>query len=539
MKWIPLTCLLCLFGFVKEMRPSEAFLTLYLTGPWKNLTIEQVSNEIYPWWTYWYLIWLVPVFLLTDFLRYKPILVLDGLAFIGTWALLLWAQGVTAMKLVEVLYGLVTAGEIAYFSYLYVEVPKQHYKKISSFTRAATLLGKFLSFLLGQLFFSFKVMDYFDLHVFAFVSVCIAFIISLTLPWPKFSEIFHRGGENSDNSKGDEDIEDSGTKANDHDNGEESDTHTSVTSIVTYNTNVETKSTNETSNVRETETNDVKTNDFETISIDNKRNVQETVTKEVHPNDVKIDVKNNHLNEVPDTITENGETKAKPNDVKGCRAGFSFIWSEVKTIYTSRVVVVWSVWWAIASCGNLQVLNYVQNLWAVISTSDSPGDDEDVYNGAVEAASTLLGTGTVLLVGFLPINWSNKAELFMAGVCVGNAAFLIIMAHTSSIWVAYTMYVLFRMSYVTVITIATAQIAQHLVKNRYGLVFGCNMFASLVLETILTVIVVDKAGLGLGVFDQFTVYGVYFGVIGVLFFSASVYRCARKPKSISYSLSEK
>lgn len=438
MNWMLLTALLCTFGFIKEMRPSEAYLTLYLTE-WKNLTIEQISNEIYPWWTYAYLIWLLPVFLLTDFLRYKPIIVIMAAAAIGTWALLLWAEGVVAMKFVEVLYGLFTAGEIAYYSYLYIEVPREHFRKIASFTRAATLVGKFISFLLAQFLYSFGVLNYFELHLFSFVSVCIAFVIPIFLPWPKHSEIFHR--------------------------------------------------------------------------------LKDTT---IHETPIGGDERA--------TTPYNGESENKvtvhnARTSNGCREGFEFMWTEMKDVYKNRVIIIWSVWWAIASCGNFQVQNYVQNLWEIISESDSPGKDEDTYNGAVEAASTLLGSITVLLVGFVPVEWSKRAELFMSVICAGNAAFMFVMAHTSNIWLAYIMYVLFRTSYVTVVTIATAQIAQNLEKQRYGLVFGCNMFISLALESLLTVIVVDKAGLGVGVVDQFTIYGGYFAVISVLFLLATIFRC--------------
>ncbi|VDI71565.1 Hypothetical predicted protein [Mytilus galloprovincialis] len=81
MDWKVLTFLVCLYGFLKEYRPSEAYLSDYLTGPWKNLTIKEVNDEIYPVWTYAYLVWLVPVFLLTDYLRYQPMLALGGKLF--------------------------------------------------------------------------------------------------------------------------------------------------------------------------------------------------------------------------------------------------------------------------------------------------------------------------------------------------------------------------------------------------------------------------------------------------------------------------
>jgi len=41
--------------------------------------------------------------------------------------------------------------------------------------------------------------------------------------------------------------------------------------------------------------------------------------------------------------------------------------------------------------------NYIQALWEEIK----PFEDGDIYNGAVEAATTLLGALIVLAVGFL------------------------------------------------------------------------------------------------------------------------------------------
>lgn len=36
--WLKVSILLCVFGFVKEFRPSEPFITPYLMGEWKNFT---------------------------------------------------------------------------------------------------------------------------------------------------------------------------------------------------------------------------------------------------------------------------------------------------------------------------------------------------------------------------------------------------------------------------------------------------------------------------------------------------------------------
>jgi hypothetical protein len=43
---------------------------------------------------------LVLVFLLTDFLRYKPVIIVEGLAYIATWCLLLYGSGVPLMQVI-------------------------------------------------------------------------------------------------------------------------------------------------------------------------------------------------------------------------------------------------------------------------------------------------------------------------------------------------------------------------------------------------------------------------------------------------------
>ncbi|KFQ27044.1 Thiamine transporter 2, partial [Mesitornis unicolor] len=50
--WTFPALIICLYGFFYMMKPSEPFLTSYLTGHNKNLTIDEVTNQIFPVWTY-------------------------------------------------------------------------------------------------------------------------------------------------------------------------------------------------------------------------------------------------------------------------------------------------------------------------------------------------------------------------------------------------------------------------------------------------------------------------------------------------------
>lgn len=67
-EYLKISLVLCLFGLLKDFRPSEPFLTDFLTD-FKNVTAEEVNQEIFPVGTYSYLLQLIVVFLITDFLR--------------------------------------------------------------------------------------------------------------------------------------------------------------------------------------------------------------------------------------------------------------------------------------------------------------------------------------------------------------------------------------------------------------------------------------------------------------------------------------
>ena len=204
------------------------------------------------------------------------------------------------MKLMQVTFGLATAGDIGYYSYLYAKVSSDHYKKVASFTRAATLIGKFVAYLMGQLFVSFEVMNFFQLNFISFASVCIAFIIAIFLPRAKYSEIFHQYRQQMEES------------------------------------------------------------DDKTEQMENSKQP---------------------INTEPKSFRRN------------IHSGLVFLMTELKVIYSSRTVILWSVWWALASCGNFQVGNYIQNLWKIVAPHK---DSRKLYNGAVEAGGTLFSELLVL-----------------------------------------------------------------------------------------------------------------------------------------------
>jgi len=197
--WKVPTYILCAYGVFFSLRPSEPFLAPYLLGPYKNLTETEVYSQVYPVWTYAYLSFLIPVFIFTDYVKYKPIIVIQGMACVCVWLLLVFATGVPLMQLVEVLYGLVTSAEVAYYSYIYSVIHPDNYKQATSLIRAATRSGTFVAATFGQLLVSLADVDYFWLNVASLVSVSIGFIITWFLPMPTTSLLFHNTDDHDEN----------------------------------------------------------------------------------------------------------------------------------------------------------------------------------------------------------------------------------------------------------------------------------------------------------------------------------------------------
>ncbi|XP_007946900.2 reduced folate transporter [Orycteropus afer afer] len=189
--WRGLVFCLCFYGFMAQMRPGESFITPYLLGD-RNFTKKQVTNEITPVLSYSYLVVLVPVFLLTDYLRYKPVLVLQSMSYVSLWLLLLFGHTVLHMQFMEFFYSITMAARIAYSSYIFSLVPPARYQRMASYSRTAVLLGVFTSSVLGQVLvsagrLSFTVLNYISLGFLVF-----SLLLTLILKRPKRSLFFNR-----------------------------------------------------------------------------------------------------------------------------------------------------------------------------------------------------------------------------------------------------------------------------------------------------------------------------------------------------------
>jgi thiamine transporter 2/3 len=101
-QWMKISLLLCIFGFLKEVRPSEPLVYDYLIGPWRNVTDDEVLKQVLPVGTYSNMILLVLVFMITDMCRYKPLIVVLGLSGMAIWAMLIWTTSLFMLQVLEV-----------------------------------------------------------------------------------------------------------------------------------------------------------------------------------------------------------------------------------------------------------------------------------------------------------------------------------------------------------------------------------------------------------------------------------------------------
>ncbi|KAG8559408.1 hypothetical protein GDO81_017326 [Engystomops pustulosus] len=430
--WKFLLFYLCFYGFMTQLRPGESFITPFLLSPERNFTKEQVTNEITPVLSYSYMAVLVPVFLLTDYLRYKPVLILQSLSHISVWILLIFGTDVIAMQFMEFFYGITMAARVAYSSYIFSLVSPARYQRAAGYSRSSVLMGVFLSSVLGQLCVTVAGVPFIMLNYISLGFMIFGLILTLFLKRPKKSLFFNKRVSKQENG--------------------------------------------------------------------------------VHQSEIQ---------------KMNPEAKADGLCGGWKNSVFVRMLLELKGTVRHPRLRIWSLWWIFNSAGYYLMLYYVQILWNEIYPTTN---NRRVYNGGVDAASTLLGAITSFTAGYVKIRWSLWSELVIGVVTAFQAGLLILMNTTSNIWICYVAYILFRSSYQFLVPIAIFQIASSMSKELCALVFGINTFFATILKTIITIIIADKRGLALSVHPQFYVYFGYFTILAVVYLAAAAWVIIRYKK---------
>uniref|UniRef100_A0A336M1E5 CSON010234 protein n=1 Tax=Culicoides sonorensis TaxID=179676 RepID=A0A336M1E5_CULSO len=424
--YLKVSLILCCYGFLREMRPSEPFVTEFLSDQrWRNITSTELNREVYPVGTYSYLVLLIIVFLITDILRYKPIIILSSCMGIAVYSMLLWTKSLLSLQIVQVIYGTFMAAEVAYYTYMYARVDRTKYQQVTGHTRAAILAGRFSASLLGQLLYSFHVMNIRDLNYITLGAQILSLPLGFILPGVGISLYFY-----STSSK--------------------------------------------------------------TVS-------HPSINDDPSENSIENDMSSGNK------LTHPVKAQFSPS-----RAA-DLLWTHFIQAYSNMTVVQSSIWWSLAMAGFLMIQSYVQLLW-----QDIDPDTKNLYNGAVEAILTLLGTFGALIAGSINMKFYERYSMWILSFCASlEGGMILISAFTDEIFVAYAMYICFGILYNFMITLISAHVAKQLADESFGLIFGINTFMALVFQTILTVSVAAEGGFALDIREQFITYGGYF--IGLAF----------------------
>uniref|UniRef100_A0A0N5B3L7 MFS domain-containing protein n=1 Tax=Strongyloides papillosus TaxID=174720 RepID=A0A0N5B3L7_STREA len=147
---------LCLYGFFKEFRPITPFLTPFLISEKKGFTKNEVYESVYPLWAYAHFVFSIPIVFFTDYLNFKPILLIESLSLIATGFLLTFGRSLFSIQMTQITYGCATASEIAFMSYLYTIVHENEIVFVTGLIRGVILLSKCLCTSVSQLGISLK-----------------------------------------------------------------------------------------------------------------------------------------------------------------------------------------------------------------------------------------------------------------------------------------------------------------------------------------------------------------------------------------------
>ncbi|XP_060861941.1 folate transporter 1-like [Metopolophium dirhodum] len=432
--WKNVSLLVCVFAMIREIRPIKPFITSYLKS--MNFTLNQINEEIYAVGTYSCLVLAIIVFLITDYFRYKPLIIADGIAGIVTYVLLLGTPSLFRVQIGQIFFGFFYASEVAFTTYLYAKVDnKQLYQKITSIVKASILFGRFLSGLIAQIIVSTNLLEEVYLLYISILSTLFVTIWAFFLPKVEYSLYFHTKKEFTENIK-------------------------------------------------------------------------------LHQSNNEVAIHENAANDVP--------TISKLIKIKKVK---QMIFDDFQSAYTNTYVVKKCFWWIFAFVGHFIVGLFIQVLW-----DDANNNKKYLMNGAVESIHTLCGAAGAYAVGHLHHDWKKFGDIiFTVGTFV-LALLLFIIYFCNTLWILYLVYIIFGTCFQVLLTITTSEVAKHIKPDSYGLIFGFNLFMSLLIISIYTLLFIQGLIVVIGTKNQILSVSLMFASMSALLFIAAVWKFAKSVK---------
>ncbi|ESO98880.1 hypothetical protein LOTGIDRAFT_114240 [Lottia gigantea] len=177
---------LCSLGLFKSIQPHWLYFDQYVYTKYPNVTSDELLQEIIPARDYSALI-LVPFIIAgTDYLKYKPIIILQGFFSVILCSLLIWHKKVLSLIVSQVFRGFILSTDVAFYAYIFAIVTTENYKLNVCMTQASVLFGKFLGLLLALLLVVLEITSNLDtINYITLAFSLVSLIVTILLPHVK------------------------------------------------------------------------------------------------------------------------------------------------------------------------------------------------------------------------------------------------------------------------------------------------------------------------------------------------------------------
>ena|SRR3990167_4128010 len=129
-----------IYSFFSNFKVSEAYLVTYLID-YKGFSSDQVFQDIFPIWTYSFLIFVIILGPTAELIQYKLCVVLGGISLVTTNLLVILPITYTEnnsylyiMYIDQLSAGFAAAATVIFFSYMFILVPEFYFLKIVFFS---------------------------------------------------------------------------------------------------------------------------------------------------------------------------------------------------------------------------------------------------------------------------------------------------------------------------------------------------------------------------------------------------------------------
>ncbi|XP_025202094.1 thiamine transporter 2-like [Melanaphis sacchari] len=195
--WKKVCIIVSVYVILREFRPIDPFIIKYLRFLPEKYTIRTLREEVYPMSSYVSVLFIVIIFLITDYLQYKPIIILNGLSGIISYSLLLGSPTIILLKLSQIFLMLFRAAEVAHYTYMFAKIKnKDQYQIAISIVKTSIMIGKCSCGIIAQVLISYNISYEYLLYL-SILGMVLTTIWSLIMPPVKFSLYFYKEKESA------------------------------------------------------------------------------------------------------------------------------------------------------------------------------------------------------------------------------------------------------------------------------------------------------------------------------------------------------